>query len=154
MKSKAGLYDIIVETLCIILLVGISVYLIINWSSFPDRVPGHYGANGNIDRWGAKGELLTIPLVGWILYIAITILEAYPQIWNTGVTITKENKERIYKILKNMIVTVKLLTVGMFSYISIYQTTAAALPGYFLPSSLVLLFGTIAYCSFKLVKSK
>lgn len=42
---------------------------------FPDKVPMHYGLSGNIDRYGAKWELLILPLMiilitlGWELYV-------------------------------------------------------------------------------------
>jgi hypothetical protein len=38
-------------------------------------------------------------------------------VWNTGVTITEDNKTRIYRILKNMIGTTKFLVVGVFVFL-------------------------------------
>lgn len=154
MKIKNSIYNNIVEVLCILFLVGISVYLIANWNTIPNQIPGHYDGAGNVDRWGGKGELLILPIAGWILYIGITILEAFPQIWNTGVTITEENRERVYRILKNMIGTVKLLMVGSFAYLSMEQSLSVALPGYFTPLFLMLIFGTLAYFIVKLMKNK
>jgi uncharacterized membrane protein len=154
MKIKNSIYNNIIEVLCILLLVGISVYLIINWSSIPNQIPGHYDGAGNVDRWGGKGELLILPITSWILYIFITILEAFPQIWNTGVTVTKENRERVYRILKNMISTVKLLMVVAFTYLCAKQSMRAALPSYFTPLFLLLMFGILAYFITKLIKSE
>ena len=30
------------------------------------------------------------------MYIFLTVIENFPQIWNTGVTVTEENKDRVY----------------------------------------------------------
>lgn len=58
MKLQRTKYDVIVNLICILLLVGILIYLGLNWSSIPDKIPGHYNALGVVDRWGNKGELI------------------------------------------------------------------------------------------------
>ena len=45
---------------------------------------------------GSKGELVILPIIGWLMYIFLTVIENFPQIWNTGVTVTEENKDRVY----------------------------------------------------------
>jgi uncharacterized membrane protein len=154
MKSKISKYDIIVEVLCLLLLCGMCLYLFINWGNLPDQIPGHYNASGEVDRWGSKGEALILPIIGWILYIGMTAAESFPQIWNTGVRVTEENKERVYRILKNMVGTVKLLMVCSFTFISINEVSSRALPVWFLPVFLILIFGPVIFFIIKLIKSK
>ena len=43
-KIRSNLADKIMQGLGLALMVGVSLYLIIGWSSFPDKVPMHYGA--------------------------------------------------------------------------------------------------------------
>lgn len=150
-KSK---YDSILNLLCILLLVGNSVYLILSWKHIPESVPGHYNAAGAIDRWAKKTELLMMPIVAWVMYIGITFLERFPQLWNTGVKVTPENSHRIYRILKSMIGTTKLIMVAVFTFLSFHQATARALPVWFLPVFLGLTFGTIAFSIVRLVRAK
>lgn len=112
-------YDFAVNIICILLFLGVAIYLGVTWQDIPDKIPGHYNAAGVVDRWGSKGELLVLPNVALILYIGMTVLEFFPQAWNTGVTITPENQDRVYRVLKNMVGTMKLLLTGIFTFITI-----------------------------------
>mgnify|MGYP000971021715 FL=1 len=154
MPIKRSKYDVTINLICLLLLSGLVVYLLINWSDIPDKIPGHYNAMGEVDRWGNKGELLFLPIIGWIMYIGITVLEHFPQVWNTGVTVTEENKARIYPILKNIIGTTKLLVVGVFVILDINSALAKSLPIWFLPIFLVLTFGSIIFSVVKLTRAK
>ena len=154
MPIKRSKYDVTINLICLLLLSGLVVYLLINWSDIPDKIPGHYNAMGEVDRWGNKGELLFLPIIGWIMYIGITVLQHFPQVWNTGVTVTEENKARIYPILKNIIGTTKLLVVGVFVILDINSALAKSLPIWFLPIFLVLMFGSIIFSVVKLTRAK
>lgn len=154
MEIKRSKYDGMVHVICMILLFGMSLYLILNWSELPSRVPAHYNAAGHIDRWASKAELWFLPLLGWILYIGITFIERFPQIWNTGVMVTEENRERVYRTLKDMIETVKLIIISVFTLLNINSFLAVELPIWFLPIFLILIFGTIFLFMRKLLKIK
>ena len=39
-------------------------FLIYVWNKLPDQVPGHYNAQGEVDRMGSKFELLLLPGIG------------------------------------------------------------------------------------------
>ena len=74
-KSKA---DIIMEFLCLLMLIGIALYLLICWHRIPDKIPMHYDWDGNIDRWGGKMELLILPVMTWLTDILQEFrIEAY-----------------------------------------------------------------------------
>ena len=57
----------------------------------------------------------------------MSVIERFPGLWNTGVAVTKENKHRIYRILKDMLKTVKLLVVIVFTYLLMSSTIASPL---------------------------
>jgi len=154
MKVEKTKYDIFVEIVCLTLLIGVSIYLYLNWSTIPDKIPGHYNAMGQIDRMGSKGELLILPIIGWLIYLFLTVIEKFPQIWNTGVTVTEENKERVYRITKNLLNTVKLITVAVFVYLTINSSQAISLSVWFLPIFLILEFGSMIFFFIKLVRAK
>lgn len=45
------------------------------FSVAPDQVPVHYGASGQIDRWGSKYEMLLLPVInllfgGFMVWLA------------------------------------------------------------------------------------
>ena len=152
MKIKNNKIDILMEVLCLVMLVGLTIYLGISWSSLPDKIPAHYDFAGNIDRWGKKEELLIVPIMSWFLYLMITGLEQIPSIWNTGVTVTIENKYRVYRVLKYMVKSMKLIMVVDFTYLTINSLCGQALPGWFTFVFLVLLFGDLAFWIWRLFK--
>jgi len=149
-KTKYYIIDII----CIALLFGISIYLLIGWGNLPDKIPGHYDALGNIDRWGSKNELIVLPIIAWIMFIGISVLERFPKVWNTGVKVTEENAYRVYSTLYDMIKTLKLMLVIIFSFLTINSIHMNNLPKIFLPIILVLIFGNLIYHLIKLYKIK
>ena len=145
MKIENTKADRILDIIGWILLIGTLAYLILGWSSFPDQIPMHYNGAGEIDRWGGKGEIIIIEVVMWILYLGIGLVEKYPQIWNTGVEVTPQNKERVYRILKYMLKTLKTLTALIFAYLIVNSLQGTPLPGWFTPVTLILVFGDMAF---------
>lgn len=154
MKVKRTGYDIVVNIICLGLLVGILIYLGVTWSSIPEKIPGHYNGAGVIDRWGNKKELLIVPVISWIMYLGLTVVEKFPQTWNTGIQVTEENKEQVYRILKDLLATEKLLMVAIFSFITICSSLSRALPMWFLPVFLSLVFGSLIFFMIRLGKNK
>lgn len=154
LKIRNSKYDIMVEIVCLILLIGVLIYLFLNWNSIPEKIPGHYNAMGEVDRMGSKKELLVLPIISWLMYLGMTVLERFPQIWNTGVTVTEENKERVYRVLKNMLSTIKLIVVAVFVYLTINSSQAISLSIWFLPVFITLMFGSIIFFIIKLVRVK
>lgn len=147
-------YHRAVNLACIIMLAGTFIWLIINWQQLPDQLPAHYNGVGEIDRWGSKYEILFCPIVAVLMYLGIGLLERHPQVWNTGVEVTRKNQLRIYTIVKNMIVTMKLVMVFVFTFITVNTTTARPLPAWFLPGTLILTFGPMIYFLIQLYKKR
>lgn len=154
MKVKSNYYDKVIEILCLLCLFGVIFYLVINWGNIPNEIPGHYNAAGEIDRITDKNSILVLLAVTWIMYIGLTAITHFPSIWNTGVTVTEENKGKVYRILKYMLVTEKLLVVCIFSFLTIHSTMGDALPAFFLPVFLTLVFGTMVITGICLMKAK
>lgn len=145
MKIRRTIPDRILEAISLLVIIGTTLYLIAGWDSFPERIPAHYNAAGEIDRWGGKGELIFLPVMMWILYIGITVLQQFPQIWNTGVQVTQENRERVYRTLMYMVETLKLLVAAVFSFLSVYSMTGENLPAWFLPAFICAVFADLIF---------
>lgn len=154
MKVKNSVFDYIIEVICWGLVVGIPLYLLMNWQQIPEQIPMHYDAMGNIDRWADKGELIVMPIVTLIMYTFMTIIERFPQVWNTGVKVTEENQARVYRVLKNLVKTMKLIVIADFSFMTINSLIGRDLPVWFTPVVLLLVFGNIIFWIIKLVKVK
>ena len=113
------------------MLIGTLLYLILGWSSFPDQIPAHYNAAGEIDRYGGKGEIFFIEVVMWLMYLGIGLLEKYPESWNTGVKVTPANREKVYCTVRYFIKTLKLSTTLIFAFLVITSLQCSPLPGWF-----------------------
>ena len=142
-KNALDVIETVVSLLC---LVGVIVYLLLAWGSIPDRVPGHYNALGEVDHWSNKSSLIVLPIISWLIFGFITLVERYPQIWNTGITVTEQNRERVYRLLKNLIALVKMFVLLMFGSLTVLSSLALNLPMWYILAFLVALFGTIAVC--------
>lgn len=154
MKLKKSSYHAVVNFICLILLLGSAIYLMLNWGKISDQVPVHYNASGTIDRWGNKSELLIFLALGWIIYLAMATITRFPSAWNTGIHVTSENKERVYKILRAMFDTLQLLISAVFSFLIIDFSLSNTLPGWFLPALMCLVFGSIVFFSIRLVRAR
>ena len=87
----------------------------------------HYNAVGEIDRWGSKYEILFLPAISILLYVFITAVSFFPQIWNVPVQITDENKEVVYLSTKDLLIFVKVEMLTLFFYINYHTATAQPL---------------------------
>ena len=154
MKVAVSKYDIFTEVICLTCLIGITVLLAVLWGGLPAQLPAHFNAAGEIDRMGGKGGLLFLVVINWVLYAFITMLERFPQIWNTGVTVTEENKGRVYRVLKSMIGTVKLICVLDFTYMTWKMMQGQSLPAAFTLVILAALFSSVIFFLIRLFRMR
>lgn len=147
--SKGGF---ILNVLCLVVLVGLALFLLVNWEQFPEIVPMHHDFAGKVDRWGDKTEMLILPGIAWGMFLLMSWSERFPKIWNTGVKVTEENKVQVYRTLKHMIITMKFILVLVFSYLTVETALSFKLSAWFLPVSVVLLLGDMFFWIRKLVK--
>ena len=151
MEIKHNKLDTIAEVFCMILLIVTTLYTIYMYIQLPEKIPIHYNAAGVIDRYGNKLEIFILLIVTWVMYIGLSLVTRVPQFWNTGVSVTAENKDRVYRILKNMLKIIKMEIIVIFCYL-IYNTTLYNLPKWFVPVFLVLLFSTMLISFIVLIK--
>lgn len=154
MKLKKTRFDILLNVLCLLQLIGITLFLLICWAQIPQQIPMHYDLGGNITRWGNKAELIIIPVLAWIMYLLMTVLEHFPQAWNTGVQVTEHNRARVYATLLHMISSLKFLITCLYTYSILQTALMLELPSWFLFAVIALLCGDIGYWMYRLWKCK
>lgn len=152
MEIKHNKLDIIAEIFCMFLLIVTTLYTIYMYIQLPEKIPIHYNAAGVIDRYGNKLEIFILLIVTWVMYIGLSLVTRVPQFWNTGVSVTAENKDRVYRILKNMLKIIKMEIIVIFCYLIYNTTTLYNLPEWFVPVFLVLLFSTMLISFIVLIK--
>lgn len=135
----------------VIALAGLIFELLViamHWGELPERIPVHFGVSGDPDAWGSRKMLLLLPLVSGAMYLFLTLLARSPQHFNYPFEITQENAERQYAIGQSLVAWVKAEAVWLFAIVTwvtcrVAVRGAGGLGAAFLPSVIVVLFGTI-----------
>ncbi len=139
-KTKFGMA---MQILCVLCLAGSTLFLAAGWEQIPSEIPGHYNFAGEADSMTGKGSLILLLVLSWLMYLGISILEQFPQIWNTGVKITEQNQASVYRTLYHMVVCLKLSLVLIFSFLTIWHENY--LPFWFFTAAMCLTFGPMIF---------
>ena len=135
------------------------ILTILNYSNLPDSIPIHFNASGQADDFGAKMYIFTLPIIGTVIFLGITILNKFPHIFNYPTAITKDNAEKQYKNAFRMMIYLKFVIVFTFIIIQ-YKTIQTAfgnsqgLGVWFLPLSMGLILIPTIFFVIKAVKTK
>ncbi len=152
MKLKYTKLQLVLEIIGLLLLVGMAVFIYIQWDQIPQQVPMHYNALGKIDSWGSKYQILVLPTISILLYIFMTVVSFFPHIWNVPVQVTNENKEAVYLSTKNLIIFLKVEMLTIFFYLNYHTVTAQPLSITFLPIFIITIFGTLAFFIVRIIR--
>lgn len=145
MKPKYTKLQIALEIIGFLLLIGLVAFVYIQWDKLPQQIPVHYNAFGEIDRWGSKTTILMPVVICIAIYVFISVMSFFPNIWNVPVRITEENKEKVYQYTLNLVILMKIELVIIFFTITYYTANTQTLPVILLPILILILFGTIIF---------
>jgi len=129
-----------------------------NYSSLPDVIPIHFDASGTADGFGDKSNIFALPVVSTVVFIALTILNRFPHLFNYPAGLTLENARTQYSIATSMIRFLKLSVAIVFAMIVYFAVQNAkgetdGLGSWFLPTVLALIFLPIVYFFYKSAKN-
>ncbi|PID14680.1 hypothetical protein CSV63_11335 [Sporosarcina sp. P34] len=144
------------DVLVIALFAAALVYLLLQWNQLPDRIPAHFGANGEVDRYGSKIELLLLSVIGIVMWVGLWIVEKYPYMFNY-MNLRPDNVEIQYRygvLFMNVIKNLSTLVVVFLLWQSVDIALARidSLNAPILITLLVLLFGAIGVYFYKVLK--
>lgn len=130
----------LLEILSLTVMASCIIYICISWSTLPDILPSHFNALGQPDDWSGKGTLLIGPIISIIIYALLTgILLLPPEKLNSPIEVTPKNRLYIQKTMRDMVSSLKLAIVLIFSYITICTIELKPLSPWFIP---IFLLGT------------
>jgi len=145
----------ILSVLLVFILFFIPIYLI---SDLPQEIPIHFNFLGDPDRYGKKETIWVMVVIGFFIYISITVLTFFPALFNYPVKITQENSEIQYKLASRMLRWIKFLTLAGFCYgtMKMVFINSEILTNFWmvLPAIITCLFAVIALFFFKMVKQE
>ncbi|PIC63776.1 hypothetical protein CSV79_10070 [Sporosarcina sp. P13] len=144
------------DVLVIALFAASLMYLVLQWNQLPDQIPAHFGANGEVDRYGSKFELLLLPIIGIILWIGLFILEKYPHTYNYF-NLRPDNIETQYRygvifmnVTKNISTLLIIYIMWQMNAIALGRAESLNMPIFI--GILVLLFASIGYYFYRVMK--
>lgn len=152
--GKKTTFSKITNLISLLSFVGIVLYVIITWKNIPDMIPGHYNIAGEIDKYSSKNSIWILIVVQILLFTMMSVLERFPNIWNIGVQITEENRERVYTNLRNMQTYLKMMIMIYFSYMTFQSIGGGNLHSMSVFVFLVLVFGGMAIFLIKIFKNR
>ena len=97
LQLKWTKFDYFLEFLAIGILIFHWIFMLYYYSKLPQIIPSHLDSNGEIDGMGSKNMLCLVPIIGLLLYIAISYTNKKPHCFNFPYPITAENAERQYR---------------------------------------------------------
>lgn len=122
------------------------------YPKLPERIPIHFGINGEADGWGEPITIFLLPGINFAIYLILELITRYtpPSTWNYPVKITEENKQIQYLLARRLLVTINLVITAGFTFLT-WVIARSAIAGVsnlgagFLLVFLAALFGAIIY---------
>ena len=149
-ELRAAPVDVAVQVAAAIGLLLSGILVFSDWPRLPDSVPVHFGMDGSPDAWGSKRSLLVLPGLSLLVFVMLTILEKVPHLHNYPWSITPENAPRQYLNSRRMLTALKavvawVLAIGFWRTCAVADGRADGLGAWFLPASLIAIFGSMAF---------
>ncbi|MEG0775546.1 DUF1648 domain-containing protein [Clostridium sp.] len=143
MKSKYTIFQIAIEILGLIMILGMIIFVCLQWNQLPDKIPGHFNVMGEVDRWGSENELITLPIISTFLYTVLTVLSFLPQTWSVPVKTTNLDREVVYRHTRSLLILIKVEILLIFLYITYCMTKAQSLSSGVISIIILVIFITI-----------
>ncbi|KNY29445.1 DUF1648 domain-containing protein [Pseudobacteroides cellulosolvens] len=159
LKIPLTIPEIIIEGICAMVFIGTAIFMMLKLNDLPEKIPTHFGICGRPDGWGGKGGLNALFIVNLALYTLLTILGRFPHIFNYLCEITEDNAKFQYTNSRTLIRFIKTEITVLFSYmlwVSVWvaEGKMEGVGVAFLPVVLIVLFGTVAFFTFRMIRGK
>ena len=136
---------------------GSIVFLMINWSALPEKVPAHFNAAGEVDRFGPKVEMIILPILGAFVAGLMQWIERFPEKHNYPQRLNENNVKEFYLVSRKMMNRLKnicllFFALSSFEIITIAQGLENPLGNWLFPALIVSVAIVIVYGIIKQVK--
>lgn len=149
LKLPKTRFERLFDSITIVVFALSVVYLMSVWAMLPTKVPVHYNAAGEVDRWGSKWAITMMPIIALVMWISMTVLERYPHVYNYP-NLTKDNVRAQYINARLMLNVLKNIIVLLFVYstwndIQVALGNSESLGIWFLPFFFIVIFGPMIF---------
>ena len=120
-RIKIGLQavDRLIEITGLVALFLMIILPLVYMNELPDEVPRHFNLSGEPDAFTGKEIIWLNPLLGMILWAALTLVNRYPHMFSYPVRVTEENAGRLYRLATRTLRILKTLLMTLFLYLTI-----------------------------------
>ncbi len=108
----------IIDIITLVIAILMVLYPFFFLSELPERIPTLININGEIDGYGAKGFFLVLPMIGFMSYVGLSVLQRKPHVFNYPIKVTEKNAQDLYSLGIEMIRFVKTILVILFAYVT------------------------------------
>ena len=133
-------WQIVMNVLAAAVQLGILLWLVIAWRGIPAEIPTNYNAAGEITRYGGRGMLWVVVIIGIVMDLGMWGAEQLPEsAYSTGVRMTQRNSSYVLACVHDLMAEMRLtmsLLFGTISGISIARP--AHFPGWLVWTVLAL----------------
>ena len=88
----------IVDCLCAVLLISMTVWVACRYTALPDRIPTHYGADGVINGYSGKSMIWVLLAITWFIVGLLSVAELFPKYW-MHTKRSGENKPSVHEVM-------------------------------------------------------
>ena len=154
-KRRYGRVDLVCDVLATVCLLVMFILVALYWGQLPDRIPTHYGIDGQPNAWGGKSAILLLPVISLIAYGGLTLVRFLPDSsYNYPVPVTEENRERLGALSRELLSALKAGLLLAFLPMLVFILKGLTLPLWYLPLLLLLVFGPVVFYIVRMVKNK
>lgn len=112
-------FDKSVELAGLLVILMLWALTIFSYFNLQEIIPIHYNASGRVTKWGQKTTLLFFPITATVIFVGLTILNRYPQHFNT-INWKSENASLQLKYAMRMLRILKLSIGLAFSLVVLF----------------------------------
>lgn len=158
-STPLPVFDRVLEWFSLFLLIGLWGLVLFAYLKMPDSIPIHFNASGQADRYGSKGTIFILPVIGSFIFALFTVLGKQPNKLNYITTLTPGNTSKQYLYAGKMLRCLKFSILLLFVLL-VFMTYLAAmgktngLGSFFLPLSLSIIFIPLCYYLYKSIRAK
>ncbi len=128
LKIKWLPLDYVLEFTAAFLLISTWYFVIINYQNLPEKITIHFNLNGEADGYSSKSGIWAMPIITFLLWMLLSILNQFPHIFNFPYKLNKENIETQYRLAQRFMRFIKIwiCSIFLFSVYSIQESSISA----------------------------
>jgi len=109
-------------------LVFITINVFYGPNPLPNRVPTHFDALGQVNRWGSSRSLLFFLVFTVAIYLFLTVASRFPSLFNYPVRVTELNRTQLQQLALNLLSWSKAEVLVFFAWMEYAMVQAARDP--------------------------